>query len=293
MDFISGFVSIVGCPNVGKSTLVNSIVRQKISIVSDKAQTTRSTVRGILTDESSQIVFLDTPGVQTPRNKLGEHMSKEVSSSLEDVDCILFIIDAKRGYGNRDKELLSRLKNSKTKIITIINKIDLIGKDELLGIIAKLADEGLNEIIPISAIKGEGVKELIDVIKDQLKPGIMYYPADMVTDTPERIIAAELIREKALLNLRDEVPHGIGVEIEKIEFDQKTKITTIHALLYCESAGHKSIIIGKGGSMLKTIGSEARKELIKLFGTKIYLQIWVKVKENWRNSESIIKNLGY
>lgn len=293
MEFISGFVSIVGCPNVGKSTLINKIMRQKISIVSDKAQTTRNTVRGILTDETSQVVFLDTPGVQTPRNKLGEHMSKEVNTSLEEVDCILFIIDAKKGFGRRDKELLDRLRNNKTDIIVAVNKIDLLGKNELLKLIAELAEEGLEEIVPISAETGEGVGELLSSIKSKLKPGIMYYPIDMITDTPERMIAAELIREKALINLREEVPHGVGVEIEKIEYDPKTKITTVNALIYCESTSHKSIIIGKNGSMLKTIGTQARKELIKLFGTKIYLQIWVKVKKDWRNSESVIKTLGY
>lgn len=293
MEFISGFVSIIGCPNVGKSTLLNGIMNQKISIVSDKAQTTRSTVRGILTEEDSQIVFLDTPGVHTPKNMLGEHMSKQVSASLEDIDCVLLIIDAKRGYGNRDKGLLKRLNNNKFPLVVVINKIDLIEKDRLLEIISEIAQEGIDEIIPISAKNGDGISELMGVLKSHLKPGIMYYPTDMITDTPERIIAAELIREKALLNLREEVPHGIGVEIEKIEYNEKTKITTIHALIYCESAGHKRIIIGKGGSMLKTIGSEARKDMIKLFGTKIYLQLWVKVKENWRNSGSIIKSLGY
>lgn len=293
MEFISGFVSIIGCPNVGKSTLLNGIMNQKISIVSDKAQTTRSTVRGILTEKDSQIVFLDTPGVHTPKNMLGEHMSKQVSASLEDIDCVLLIIDAKRGYGNRDKALLNRLNNNKFPLVIVINKIDLVEKDRLLELIAEIAKEGIDEIIPISAKNGEGVPELLDVLKSHLKPGIMYYPTDMITDTPERIIAAELIREKALLNLREEVPHGVGVEIEKIEYNEQTKITSVSALIYCESAGHKRIIIGKGGSMLKTIGSQARKDMIKLFGTKIYLQLWVKVKENWRNSGSIIKSLGY
>ena len=220
-------------------------------------------------------------------------MSKQVHSSLEDIDCVLLIIDAKRGYGNRDKNLLKRLNNNKFPLVVVINKIDLIEKERLLEIIAEIANEGIDEIIPISAKSGDGVSQLLDVLKSHLKEGIMYYPTDMVTDTPERIIAAELIREKALLNLREEVPHGIGVEIEKIEYNQKTKLTTIHALIYCESAGHKSIIIGKGGSMLKNIGSQARKDLIILFGTKIYLQLWVKVKENWRNSGSVIKSLGY
>lgn len=293
MEFISGFVSIIGNPNVGKSTLLNSIVKQKISIVSDKAQTTRSTVRGILTDEFSQIVFLDTPGVQVARNKLGEHMSNEVNQALMDIDAILFIVDAKRGYGVKDKDIIKRLKTNRSPIVVAVNKIDLISKETLLKIIAEIANEGIDEIIPISAAKGEGVLELLGVLKKHLSPGVMYYPEEMVTDTPERIIAAEMIREKALNHLREEVPHGIGVEIEKIEFDEKTNITNIQALIYCESEGHKRIIIGKGGTMLKTIGTEARKDLMKLFGTKIYLQVWVKVKENWRNLGSVIKDLGY
>lgn len=293
MEFISGFVSIIGNPNVGKSTLLNSIVKQKISIVSDKAQTTRSTVRGILTKEWGQIVFLDTPGVQVPRNKLGEHMSNEVNQALMDIDAILFIVDAKRGYGEKDKDILKRLKANRSPIVVAVNKIDLISKENLLKIIAEIANDGIDEIIPISAAKGDGVLELLSVLKNHLNPGVMYYPEDMVTDTPERIIAAEMIREKALNHLREEVPHGIGVEIEKIEFDAKTNITNIQALIYCESEGHKRIIIGKGGTMLKTIGTEARKDLMKLFGTKIYLQVWVKVKENWRNLGNVIKDLGY
>ncbi|MGI6663997.1 MAG: GTPase Era [Christensenellaceae bacterium] len=291
MQFHSGFVSILGSPNVGKSTLMNALVGQKVAIATKRAQTTRNKVTGILTREGYQIIFLDTPGIHTPKNKLGEYMVHTAYDANRDVDLTLFVIDGEVGLGPRDIEILARL--SKENLLVLLNKIDAIAPEKQESITARIHGEGVAQknILPISALTGKGLIKLEERILSYLPEGPLYYPADMITDRPERFIAAELIREKALEFLREEVPHGVGVEIEKIE--EFEDLTEVSAILYCEQDSHKGIIIGKGGAMLKKIGSAARMDLEMLFGTQVYLELFVKVKKDWRNSNFMLKELGY
>lgn len=290
-EYRSGFVSILGSPNVGKSTLMNALVGQKVAIATGKAQTTRNKVTGILTRGEYQIVFLDTPGIHTPKNKLGEYMVRTAYEANRDVDVTLLLLDAKVGVGARDQEILSRL--PRRNRLVVINKIDAISREKLQAIREQLCalDVVDEQILEISATQGTGLAALEAQIVSLLPPGPQFYPEDMVTDRPERFIAAELIREKALLNLREEVPHGIGVEIEKIE--ELEDLTDVRALIVCERDSHKGIIIGKKGAMLKKIASEARIDLERLFGTQVYLEVFVKVKEDWRNSMHMLRELGY
>jgi GTP-binding protein Era len=289
--FLSGYVSIIGSPNVGKSTLLNSLIGQKISIVSRKAQTTRNTIIGILTRRHYQIIFLDTPGIHTPKNKLQQYMVDSAYEANRDVDLTLFMLDARIGLGERDEDIMKRLDMERT--LFIINKTDLINEDELRDIKDALIEKGVKSknIIPISALMGAGVAGLEDRIVTYLSEGPMYYPDDMITDKTERFIAGEIIREKALLNLNQEIPHGIGVEIERME--EGEGLVEIDALIICEKDSHKGIIIGKKGAMLKKIASESRYDLERLFGTKVFLSVFVKVKKDWRNSPSMLKELGY
>ena len=289
--FLSGYVSIIGSPNVGKSTLLNSLIGQKISIVSRKAQTTRNTIIGILTRRHYQIIFLDTPGIHTPKNKLQQYMVDSAYEANRDVDLTLFMLDARIGLGERDEDIMKRLDMERT--LFIINKTDLINEDELRDIKDALIEKGVRSknIIPISALMGAGVAGLEDRIVTYLSEGPMYYPDDMITDKTERFIAGEIIREKALLNLNQEIPHGIGVEIERME--EGEGLMEIDALIICEKDSHKGIIIGKKGTMLKKIASESRYDLERLFGTKVFLSVFVKVKKDWRNSPSMLKELGY
>ena len=290
-EYRSGFVSILGSPNVGKSTLMNALVGQKVAIATGKAQTTRNKVTGILTRGEYQIVFLDTPGIHTPKNKLGEYMVRTAYEANRDVDVTLLLLDAKVGVGARDQEILSRL--PRRNRLVVINKIDAISREKVQAIREQLCalDVVDEQILEISATQGTGLTALEAQIVSLLPPGPQFYPEDMVTDRPERFIAAELIREKALLNLREEVPHGIGVEIEKIE--ELEDLTDVRALIVCERDSHKGIIIGKKGAMLKKIASEARIDLERLFGTQVYLEVFVKVKEDWRNSMQMLRELGY
>lgn len=290
-EYRSGFVSILGSPNVGKSTLMNALVGQKVAIATGKAQTTRNKVTGILTRGEYQIVFLDTPGIHTPKNKLGEYMVRTAYEANRDVDVTLLLLDAKVGVGARDQEILSRL--PRRNRLVVINKIDAISREKVQAIREQLCalDVVDEQILEISAVQGTGLAALEAQIVSLLPPGPQFYPEDMVTDRPERFIAAELIREKALLNLREEVPHGIGVEIEKIE--ELEDLTDVRALIVCERDSHKGIIIGKKGAMLKKIASEARIDLERLFGTQVYLEVFVKVKEDWRNSMQMLRELGY
>ena len=290
-EYRSGFVSILGSPNVGKSTLMNALVGQKVAIATGKAQTTRNKVTGILTRGEYQIVFLDTPGIHTPKNKLGEYMVRTAYEANRDVDVTLLLLDAKVGVGARDQEILSRL--PRRNRLVVINKIDAISREKVQAIREQLCalDVVDEQILEISATQGTGLAALEAQIVSLLPPGPQFYPEDMVTDRPERFIAAELIREKALLNLREEVPHGIGVEIEKIE--ELEDLTDVRALIVCERDSHKGIIIGKKGAMLKKIASEARIDLERLFGTQVYLEVFVKVKEDWRNSMHMLRELGY
>lgn len=292
--FKSGFVSIVGRPNVGKSTLMNNVVGEKIAIMSNKPQTTRNTIQAVYTDEESQVVFLDTPGIHKPKNKLGEIMVKAATDAFSNVDLILFVVDDSRKIGPGDRRIIEDLRGSKTTIVLVINKIDQItDKDELFDIIKMYDNEKIfKEIVPISALKGKNVNTLIDVIKEDLEEGPKYFPDYMVTDQPERVLISELIREKVLHYVDDEVPHGVAVEIERMKKRQDKDIIDISAVIYCERDSHKGIIIGKGGRKLKGIGKSARQDIELLLGSQINLQLWVKVKENWRNLQNYINNFG-
>lgn len=294
MEFKSGFVSIVGRPNVGKSTLMNSIVGEKIAIMSDKPQTTRNTIQAVFTDEDCQIVFLDTPGIHKPKNKLGEMMVKSSEDAFKNVDCIIFVVDDSKKIGKGDSMIIENLKKTKTPVFLVINKVDKFAdKEELFDLIKMYDDlEVFEQIVPTSALKGSNVSRLVDVIKSNLKEGPKYFPDYMVTDQPERVLVSELIREKVLMYLNDEVPHGVAVEIEKMKTRKSNDIIDISAVIYCERDSHKGIIIGKNGRKLKGIGKSAREEIELLLGIKVNLQIWVKVKENWRNSHNYINNFG-
>lgn len=295
-NFKSGYVSVVGRPNVGKSTLLNAIIGEKISTISSKPQTTRQNITFIHTDDDSQIIFLDTPGIQRPKNKLGEFMLTESKESIDEADVITYIVDTSKKIGKAERSIIDILKEyeGKLPIILLINKVDTIKKDELLEIISMYANEGIfNEIIPISAMKNDGVDIYIETLKKYLKPGPMYYPDDMITDKNERFIVAEIIREKGLRYLNEEVPHGLAISIEKFKKREGKNIYDIEANIYVERDSHKGILIGKGGSMLKRIGSEAREDAERLLDAKVNLQIWVKVEKNWRERDNLVKRFGY
>lgn len=290
----SGFVTVIGRPNVGKSTLLNQVVGEKVSIISNKPQTTRNKIQLIYNEKDCQIVFLDTPGIQMPKNKLGEYMLKISKTTFEEVDIITFIADQSTKTGKLDKYILEELKGIKTPIIALINKIDKIGKEEINELILKYEKMNMfQDIIPISAINGENIEEYINSIKSLLPEGPQYFPEDMVTDQPERFIISELIREKALENLNEEVPHGIFVEIEQIKKREEKDLIDVHAVIFCERNSHKGIIIGKGGRMLKSIGQRARVDIERLLGSQINLQLWVKVEKNWREKENKVRYFGY
>ena len=295
-NFKSGYVSVVGRPNVGKSTLLNAIIGEKISAISSKPQTTRQNITFIHTDDDSQIIFLDTPGIQRPKNKLGEFMLTESKESIDETDVITYIVDTSKKIGKAERSIIDILKEYKggVPIILLINKVDTIKKDEVLEIISMYANEGIfNEIVPISAMKNDGVDIYIETLKKYLKPGPMYYPDDMITDKNERFIVAEIIREKGLRYLNEEVPHGLAISIEKFKKREGKNIYDIEANIYVERDSHKGILIGKGGSMLKRIGSEAREDAERLLDAKVNLQIWVKVEKNWRERDNLVKRFGY
>ena len=289
--FHSGFITIVGRPNVGKSTLMNAMVGEKIAIVSSRPQTTRNRIMGVMTRPDWQIVFLDTPGIHTPRTKLGESMMQSVKDAMDGMDGVLVLVDATQ-VGEHDRAIVRDMAGKKVPKVLAINKIDLLPPEKLLGLIASFADLGYDAIIPISAKTGDGLDDLTKQLSSHLPEGPKYFPDDMMTDQPERLICAELIREKALQHLRDEVPHGIGVEMMAIN-KLSDNLTEIHATIYCERASHKGIIIGKQGAMLRTIGAEARRDIENLLGTKVNLQLWVKIREDWRNRMDDLRTLGY
>ena len=294
MEHKSAFIAIVGSPNVGKSTLMNYLVGAKVAIVSKKPQTTRNKIVGIVTGRDYQMVFLDTPGVHDPKNKLGEFMVKTAFDTTRDVEAVLFVCDAKHGLGKRDRAILQQLQKGGLPIIVAVNKTDAVDKKKSVLAATQVLDAGVErDVYQISAKTGEGVDELMTALKRYLVPGPKYYPDDEYTDQPERVIAAEMIREKALDLLREEVPHGVGVQIEKVSQREDKPIVDISAVIICEREGHKGIIIGKGGKMLKRIGTESRKDLEMLFGTKVFLELWVKVEENWRDSTRVMRELGY
>jgi GTP-binding protein Era len=292
--FKSGFVSIVGRPNVGKSTLMNNVVGEKIAIMSDKPQTTRNTIQAVYTNEKCQIVFLDTPGIHKPKTKLGEFMVKSATDAFKNVDTVLFVVDDSKKIGPGDRLIIEDLKKLKTPVILVINKIDKLTKEELFDLIKMYDNEGVfKEIVPISALKGRNVKELLKVIQNNLEEGPKYFPDYMITDQPERVLVSELIREKVLHYIHDEIPHGVAVEIEQMKSREDKEIVDISAIIYCERDSHKGIIIGKNGRKLKGIGKSAREDMQLLLGSQINLKLWVKVKENWRNLQNYVSDFGY
>ena len=291
MSFHSGFIAIVGRPNVGKSTLMNAFVGEKVAIVSDKPQTTRNRIMGVATGAEWQMVFLDTPGLHTPRTKLGEYMMKSANDALDGIDALLVMIDGS-ACGPQDRQIVERMAQIKSPKALVINKVDLMTPQTLAPLLASLNIEGYDEIIPISARRGDSMDKLKETLIGFLPEGPKYFPDDMITDQPERLLCAEIIREKALRNLRDEVPHGIGVEMQRIE-KLSDNLTEIHATIYCERESHKRIIIGKQGTMLGRLGSQAREDIEKLLGTHVSLKLWVKIREDWRNRNDDLRTLGY
>lgn len=289
--FRSGFVAILGRPNVGKSSIMNRIVGEKVAIVSNRPQTTRNRIMGVMTRPDWQIVFLDTPGIHTPRTRLGEYMMQSVKDAMDGMDGVLVLVDATQ-VGAHDRTIVTDMAQKNVPKILALNKIDLLPKEKLLGLIASFADSGYDAIIPISAKTGDGLEELTRALVSALPEGPKYFPDDMMTDQPERLICAEMIREKALLHLRDEVPHGIGVEMMGMNRENEN-FMEIHATIYCERDAHKGIIIGKRGSMLQQIGSEAREDIEALLGMHVNLKLWVKVRPDWRNRMDDLRNLGY
>ena len=292
-NFKSGFAAIIGLPNVGKSTLLNALAGQKIAIVSDKPQTTRNRILAIYNDSGNQIIFTDTPGIHRPHNKLGEFMVKSALDAINDVDIVIFMVDATQKISNSEREIAENINESGADAVLVINKTDAVKKETLLPIIAGFSELcDFAAVVPVSAKAGDGVKILLDEIKKLLPEGPKFYDDDeLVTDMQERQLAEEIIREKLLWYLDKEVPHGIAVKTEKMtELDH---ITKIYAAIYCEKASHKGIIIGKNGEMLKKIGKAARYDIEKMLDKKVYLELWVKVKNDWRNSDKMIKDFGF
>jgi GTP-binding protein Era len=288
----SGFVSIVGRPNVGKSTLLNSIIGEKIAITADKPQTTRNRIRGIYSAEELQIVFIDTPGITRARNKLGEYMAEAALGAFADVDLILFIVCDRPGEKGGDRFILERLREIDGPKIAVVNKTDTMSPEEFREIYEEYERSGVfAEVVGVSALTGYGVDRLMESVGGFIGEGPAYFPGGMITDRPERFLAAEIIREKALRYLSDEIPHGVAVEIES--FEEKPSITRISAVLYTERKSHKAIIIGKDGRKLKGIGKAAREDMEALLGCRVYLSLWVKVREKWRDSDAILASLGY
>ncbi len=289
--FRSGFIAILGRPNVGKSSLMNRFVGEKVAIISNHPQTTRNKLLGVATGADWQLVFVDTPGLHKPRTKLGEYMMKAADDAKEGVDAVLCVVDGQR-IGHGDMAVIEDIAKMRCPKFLAVNKIDIVSKEQLMPQLATLHDIGFDQIVSVSARTGENVDLLKDMLIDAMPEGPKYFPDDMITDQPERVMCAEIIREKALRNLRDEIPHGIGVDMLQIKKVSDT-LTEIHADVYCEKASHKSIIIGRQGAMLQKIGSEARADIERLLGTKVMLKLWVKVREDWRNRAGDLRTLGY
>ena len=290
--FKSGFVTLIGRPNVGKSTLMNCIIGQKIAITSNKPQTTRNRIQTVYTSEEGQIVFLDTPGIHKAKNKLGDYMVTVAEKTLSEVDVILWLVEPSNFIGAGERHIIEQLKKGKTPVILVINKIDTVKREQLLEYIDTYRKEyDFAEIVPVSALKAENIKELLKCIMKYLPYGPAFYDEDTVTDQPVRQIVAELIREKTLRLLSDEIPHGVAVSIESMKY--KKNIVDIEATIFCERDSHKGIIIGKNGAMLKKIGSMARRDIEELLEKQANLQLWVKVKKDWRDSDFLLKNFGY
>jgi len=299
-EFRSGFVTLIGRPNVGKSTLMNLFIGEKISIVTNKPQTTRNKIRSILTGDDYQIVFIDTPGIHNPTTKLGNYMVKSAYTALNEADAIVYLVEPREKIHEGDRTILESLAHVTTPVFLVINKVDTVDKPGLLKVMEGYSKAyNFKDIIPLSALTGENTDALLQSLRSVLEPGPMYFPEDQITDQPERQITAEIIREKALTFLQEEIPHGLAVEITSMKShsqnpDQEPDaLVDVGATIYCERESHKAIIIGKKGEMLKKIGSAARRDIQRLLGSPIYLELWVKVKKNWRDSDFLLKNFGY
>ncbi|MDP4105782.1 MAG: GTPase Era [Bacillota bacterium] len=293
-EYKSGFISIIGRPNVGKSTFLNRVIGQKIAIMSDKPQTTRNKIQGVLTLPDSQLIFIDTPGIHKPKHKLGDFMMKVAQNTLKEVDLVLFMVNAEEGFGRGEEFIIEKFQSVKTPIFLVINKIDQIHPDDLLPIIESYQEKfPFKEVVPISALEGNNVERLLDQLKTYLPEGPQFYPADQVTDHPERFIISELIREKALHLTREEIPHSIAVVIDKIERQENKDVIHVMATVIVERDSQKGIIIGKKGSMLKEIGQRARVDIENLLGSKVFLELWVKVQKDWRNKMSQLRDFGF
>ena len=293
--FKSGFVAIVGRPNVGKSTFLNRVLKQKVAIMSDKPQTTRNKIQGVITDDETQMVFIDTPGIHKPKHELGRFMTDLALGTLNEVDMVMFMTPSNEKIGPGDRFIIEQLKRVKKPVFLVINKIDLIKKDELLEVVANFKKEHeFDGVIPISATSGENVDTLLDVVKENLEEGPQFYPTDFITDHPERFIISELIREKVLHLTHEEIPHSVAVVIDEIYRDQdKEDLINVAATIIVERKSQKGILIGKQGKMLKDIGTLARKDIVNLLGSKIYLELWVKVQKDWRNKKIHLTDFGY
>lgn len=289
----SGFISIIGRPNVGKSTFLNRVIGQKIAIMSDKPQTTRNKVQGVLTTDDSQLIFIDTPGIHKPKHRLGDFMMKVAQNTLKEVDLILFMVNAEEGFGKGEEFILEKFENIKTPIFLVVNKIDTIHPDKLFSVIDSYKEKyPFKEIIPISALEGNNVETLLTQIKKYMPEGPQFYPADQVTDHPERFIVSELIREKALHLTREEIPHSLAVVIEKMEKKQND-VVHVMATIVVERDSQKGIIIGKQGGMLKEVGKRARTDIENLLGNKVFLELWVKVQKDWRNKMTQLRDFDF
>lgn len=290
--FKSGFVAVVGRPNVGKSTMINALIGDKIAIVSDKAQTTRNRIICVYTDEEKQIVFMDTPGVHKPKHKLGEFMVDAAIASLKETEAVLFVVAGNEKRGPGDDFIIEQLRKVKVPVFLVVNKIDTLKKDEIIAAIASYGDFDFAGVIPISAKDKENLHELLKVLGEYLPEGPQYFPEDMITDQPERLIISDIVREKILLATRDEIPHAIAVDVDEMK-TRPDGTTYIRATIYCERDSQKGIIIGNKGALLRKIGAEARVDIERLLATKVYLDLWVKVKKDWRNKSGMLSELGY
>ena len=294
MTFKSGFVSIIGRPNVGKSTLLNHVMGQKIAIMSDKAQTTRNKIQGIYTTENEQIVFIDTPGIHKPHNALGDYMVESAYSTLREVDTVLFMVPADEPRGKGDNMIIERLKQANVPVILVVNKIDKVHPDQLLAQIDDFRTQmDFKEVVPISALEGNNTEKLLEILNSNLEEGFKYFPDDMITDHPERFLVGEMIREKVLILTREEVPHSIAVTVDSMKRDEDTGKIHIMATIYVERKSQKGIILGKGGDMIRKVGKMARRDIEVMLGDKVYLETWVKIKSNWRDKKIDIQAMGY
>lgn len=289
----SGFVSIIGRPNVGKSTFMNRVIGHKIAIMSDKAQTTRNKIQGVMTREDAQIIFLDTPGIHKPKHKLGDYMMRVAKNTLSEIDAIMFMVNVNEDIGRGDEYIMEMLKNVKTPVFLVLNKIDLVHPDALMPKIEKYKTYmDFTEIVPISALEGLNVDHFIDVLKDYLPEGPKYYPDDQISDHPEQFVVGEIIREKILHLTSEEIPHAIGVNVDRMIKESEERVR-IEATIFVERDSQKGIVIGKGGKKLKEVGKRARRDIEMLLGSKVYLELWVKVQKDWRNKVNFIRQMGY